>query len=335
MSEKVDHYAAWKRELGGGKRDLPQGVACAGFWSLKAAGGRTPIATWVDEDEDMVAKVGDKDAIIVDPEFCERIFSKVRAEHEADYRAAMEGKPWPDEVKAPARRVKGANPQAVDAITLAADTAHLDQRNAVSEDVIILGQIEDLETEAKAWLKQIGGKITNETEATKAAAYKDRFQKLFAEAERNRVDEKEPHLTAGREVDERWGKVKKRGNDLKLWAEGLPQDWLREEQRKRTEAARLAAEAARAAADPAEAIAAPVVVEPVRVKVGAGRGISTPANKPKLVVDDWNVLATHMATLAIFVEEPAVRSVMFRLAEQRLAAGVDVPGAHLDKAPAV
>ena len=104
-------------------------------------------------------------------------------------------------------------------------------------------EINHLAGSAKAYLDQIGRKVTEKTHADKLANYAVAAAAIASRAEAARVAEKRPVLEASRSIDARWGKVvasaEAVAKDLKL----LLVPYLNEQKRK---AAEEAAEAARA-----------------------------------------------------------------------------------------
>ena len=104
-------------------------------------------------------------------------------------------------------------------------------------------RIEEHFEEARNWLD--GEPIANEDQATAVTALKGTLKELADLAEKSRKDEKEPHLTAGREVDAKWKPVIEMADKAVKVAQRALTPWL---QAVEAENARKAEEARRAAA---------------------------------------------------------------------------------------
>ncbi|WP_457797591.1 hypothetical protein [Methylocystis sp. S23] len=110
--------------------------------------------------------------------------------------------------------------------------------------------INNLADAARDWLKSIGGKITTQEQADKAANYATEFGKLEKRGQDKHKAEKAPHLEAGRAVDAAWKPVIDLADQKKRFMKKAFETWAVEEQRKRSEeAARLRAEQERQAAE--------------------------------------------------------------------------------------
>ena len=126
---------------------------------------------------------------------------------------------------------------------------------------------------AKAWLREIGHKPSSQGEADKAANFGTEFDKIRKKAVALHTIEKEPFLAGGREVDSRYFATRDAAIIAAKWAKGLSDDYVKAENARRNEEARLANEAARkkAASDQAERDAAL-----------AAKGVQAPAFAPPL-----------------------------------------------------
>lgn len=91
---------------------------------------------------------------------------------------------------------------------------------------------------ATKWLADLGRNPASQDEANKAANYADAFAKLEKRADKLRETEKEPFLTAGRDVDAKWRPIIEGAGAAKKKAKGLSDDFARAEtERRRQEAA--------------------------------------------------------------------------------------------------
>ena len=82
-------------------------------------------------------------------------------------------------------------------------------------------------------------------EADKAANFGTEFDKIRKKAVALHTTEKEPFLAGGREVDSRYFPTRDAAIIASKWAKGLSDDYVKAENARRTEEARLANEAAR------------------------------------------------------------------------------------------
>jgi hypothetical protein len=309
---KPDAWASWKAEITGKPRDLPRGVAAQGFYEVKTQQGHQALAVWLDDDGDMIARLGTGEDVLADEDFCERIFSRSRAIPHGTYQRVVEGKGWPDEVGKSA-------PAAADEIAQNPENPHADQRNTeAAEHELILKEIDLLEIEAEAWLAGIGGKVADQAQADKAANYKTAFADLQKKAEAGKKVAKAPVLDEADRLEKLWKPVIAAGSVAKNWAVDLTDEFLRAER------ARKLAEAAAKATE-----GKTVRTEDTKVKAGIGRGVSL-TTVTTLVVDDPDVLWAHLAGLKAFRENRVIEPAAMALATNVLRAGYPVPGAHLE-----
>jgi hypothetical protein len=206
----------------------------------------------------------------------------------------------------------------------------------------------ELAAEAAPWLNK--GLVESETEASQLADVIAKARKLHKDAEESRKVEKEPHLAAGKAVDDAFkvavSALEKTANSLKP----IIAAWLKKvEDEKRAEAARQA-EIARKAKEEADRLAAQAAanndtmaaaqaeaaqaeaakLEKSAVKAGKAKssvGSATGGGRSMALrtvttaqIDNLNLVYRH------FHEHPDVRDVLQRLATAAVRAGIEVPG---------
>ena len=198
----------------------------------------------------------------------------------------------------------------------------------MTEEVSALG------AQVKVWLDGIGGKPRDKAEADIAADFKTKFAALEKKADKARVDEKQPHLDAGREVDDRWRRPISNAKASKEKCGTIAQDWRNAENARREAAAAIAnKEAADAAAKASQQYDAkidpPAPVQAERVgTVGNIRAVGERTNT-RWQVDDPRVYGAHL--LAQEGELPAEMIEALGVIARRRQA--DAPGLskHIDR----
>jgi hypothetical protein len=230
------------------------------------------------------------------------------------YETIRDGGKWPEDVEAPAERGMGDN------------SKNLAPHEALSAD------ISNLADAARDWLKSIGGKITTQEQADKAANYATEFGKLEKRGQDKHKAEKAPHLEAGRAVDAAWKPVIDLADQKKRFMKKAFETWAVEEQRKRSEeAARLRAEqerqaaearaAAKAAGEPPPDEEEPPVVE--NVKAGT-RGRVSMRTRTKWEITDRRAFVDYL--LAMDAPPPDLLSTLDLIANRIGSAGGSPPG---------
>jgi hypothetical protein len=206
------------------------------------------------------------------------------------YETIRDGGKWPEDVEAPAERGMGDNSQ------------NLEPHEALQAD------INNLADAARDWLKSIGGNITTQEQADKAANYATEFGKLEKRGQDKHKAEKAPHLEAGRAVDAAWKPVIDLADQKKRFMKKTAEAWLIEEKRRleKIERERIAAErkAAEAEAQAARARGEeappppPPVEEPASVRVSVGtRGKVAIRTRTEYEIVDLPAFAAFLATL--------------------------------------
>ena len=200
------------------------------------------------------------------------------------------------------------------------------QRGRNAPDVVegsfedLKGRITDLESEARALIEK--GAATSKEAADKAADLKNRLSELSGKAEKARVEEKEPHLKAGREVDAKWRTLTDLADIYKRIAAVVIQPFAAAEQKRRDEANKAAAfEALTTGARPEEVAA--TQLPPVRFGTrGRGTGLR---NVKHAKITDQDALYKH------FREHADVIEVLQKLANASAKSGIVVPGMEIEK----
>jgi hypothetical protein len=308
-----DQFTFWQARLRGENPDHTPGRAEAGYWRIRQRDGSVvPIFLWREEGTDrlcIVYNLGQPRYVEEEEAFCERTFAyALRNPVTSDaYKHFKEHQRWPEDVPNVAAQVENRLNE------ISGSMGH----NAPPE-VVIEETVKELRAEAERWLEEIGGEIISQEHADKAANFADRFAELERDAEKTRVAEKEPHLKASREVDNKWQPIKKAADAAKRWAKGLPEAFLRAER------ARKAAEAVAKAAE-----GQAINPDDLKVKAGTrGRSVSLRGRKI-LKVTDPNALWDTYVRDERFRNDPDVQSALHRLAFGDLQLGQTVLGAEI------
>jgi hypothetical protein len=213
-----------------------------------------------------------------------------------------------------------------------------------------------LKAAADAMVQAGGAKTEDVSDA--AADIADRLSKLCAAADNARKVEKQPHLDACRDVDDKWRAVIAAAEFYKrvkavvcepfLKAQKAEQDKAIAEARRKAEEARLAAEEAalkaaqvahgsnapnelveQAAADAkalAEAAAANAAHVAAQTVTAGTRGRSIGLRKNTVVI-----IEDREKVLAFFHDREEITALLQTMAEKAIKAGIAVPGTKVDK----
>lgn len=282
------------------------------FRTRNQGGGLDPVAIFYPEGSDeLVAYRGGREVDVGQLwSFC----CRMPVTYEA-YQQAVDGGGWPDDDATVAAQIAPAPP------------GH--NSGDVSEAEILRDQIEAAKVGAMNY-----SKIVDDGTAAKAQSLRSRLLELKGEAEKKHKKEKEPHLEAGRVVDQKWLPLAKDAQAVAKTIRDAMDAWETEKlQRQRkaereAEAARLkaedearkAAEAGKPAPEPIAPTPAPVAATPMPIKGTYGKAASV---KVKLVVTK----VTDPAALFGFLNgHPELDDCMFKLAQRAIDAGRTVPG---------
>lgn len=216
-----------------------------------------------------------------------------------------------------------------------------DNSGAASPATIMADRIADVNQQIADWLKEIGGKITTDEQADRAANFAALLGELEKEAEALHKVEKAPWLEGGRTVDAAWKPlIEKAAASKGRVKRDYVTPYLVEKQRRidaeaKAERERIAAERAKAEQEAAAAGVEPKPVEelpppePERVKAGTRGGRATALRTVKVAeITDLAALASYLAGMGN--PPPDFVEVCKKLAEKMMKAGVTVPGAKLN-----
>ncbi|MBN6819576.1 hypothetical protein JRF84_08230 [Methylobacterium organophilum] len=186
-------------------------------------------------------------------------------------------------------------------------------------DLVLRETIAELRAEAERWLASIGGSVTNQHQADKAADFASRFAELEKEADEARTSGRRPHLERAEQVQKTWQPIAQAGAASKTWAKELTVAW------QKAEKARILREAAeKAAAGEVVALGA------LKVKAGTrGRAVSM-RSRVEYRCDSYDAVFAH------FKDDPRLKAHLLvvqacgQLAKAALEAGETVPGARLE-----
>ncbi len=229
----ADAWEWWRNALSGQLGPIHEGHPQQGFYRVRDGkqGPFLPVAIWINEDDQWIA-VRNGNEVRADDIWTWCCRNPITEEA---YYAALDGNGWPDEPPAPTiGHNLPADPH--DALTL---------------------EFQSEKEMAEAFMKT---PVTTQEQADKAAIWSKRLSAIKNKATDLHKAEKQPHLDAGRAVDNKWRDLKEEPDTIakKLKAHVTP--FLQEQQRierERQEAARReeerlrreAAEAARKAAE--------------------------------------------------------------------------------------
>lgn len=273
---------------------------------------------------------------------------------EESFRAVMDGGAWPDEVaerepagKEPDRLGPTETQTAMYGQGKPADDAPENERatpgdnsGAATPATIMAERIADVNQQVADWLKSIGGKVTNDEQADKAANYAALLGELEKEAEAQHRVEKAPWLEGGRTVDASWKPlIEKAAASKGRVKRDYVTPYLVEKQRRidaeaKAERERIAAERAKVEQEAAAAGVEPPKVEeppppePERAKAGSRGGRATALRTVK--VAEITDLAAVAAFLCGLNPPPAdLVDACKKAAEKMMKNGITVPGAKL------
>ena len=211
-------YEYWQQALNGNFGNVHEGDPQCGFYRKKVKGGTDlPVAIWQDPDSGKFnAKIGNSVAK------ADEIWTWVCSNpvtHEA-YQRVIETGHWPDD---------------------APEIGHNSNTGDVHTDLLI--EFEGEKELAEQFLKE---EITTQEQADKAAVWSKRLAGIAKKATDQHKVEKQPHLDAGREVDEKWRGLREGAKDLSTDLKRHMDKFLREQARQEEERRRKAEQEAEA-----------------------------------------------------------------------------------------
>ncbi len=294
MSNDYDH---WSRRLAGETLPIENENPRPGFYRQRLKNGAPPIPVAYWQIGDVVyCRYGDRDVSIERGQEIWSWCAQYPVSEEA-YRAVAErGEPWPD----------------IDPIVDEQKRLSIGGNLPPDEHITLKDQIASAEAGIGAYAE-----IKSDEHAAQAQTLRGRLLELKAAAEKQHKTEKQPHLDAGRAVDQRWlplAKVAQAGADT---IRAVLSAWETAKLRKQ----RAEEAAAQEAGKP---VPIPSVVAPTKVKGAVGKAA---AIRPKLVA----VITNYDAALAHFKNADEVRVLVFQLAQAAVNAGHTVPGVAVDE----
>lgn len=336
-----DQWSFWRAALRGERVEIRDGVVESGFYWAKASksGGRKPVAVWRDKAGTFRCRVGAKaDAQEIDADKAGERWTWFAANPvtREDYTAAYETGTWPDGTPtvAPAL-VAGSN--------LPTDPWQRFQ-----------AEVDDVLEKAGAFLKSSGAGTAGQIDKTKADMARNiqaQALALVKSADAMHKSEKQPHLDACREVDDKFRfreYLKSAANALRSVFESFmraeearmkveqERAWKAEQERIAVERAKIEAEqATRMADDPIAALTSPepelpeLPPPPPPIKVNVGGGVGRAAG----LRTEWvGVVTDYKATLAHFAEHEDVKALIEKLVARAVKAGkgqTKIPGVEV------
>lgn len=242
----MNAYTFWNKRLSGEAIEAPdEGIAAGYFrnayWQSNGTAKRVKefeaVAFWQDEGgEWCCARTKFGDGTNMNADQMRELFAsccKSPVSYEV-YTAFFETGVWPEDAAPEEPEADASAPEQTPDEALAAELAK--QQKA-----------------AREWLTKLGHKPATQEEADKAANFGTEFGAIETKAEKARKAEKEPHLEAGRKIDAKWNAIKDPAAVAKTWAKGLSGDFIKAEDARRKEAARIENE--RLAKEHADAVA--------------------------------------------------------------------------------
>lgn len=322
---EANPWAWWQAALEGNVGPMHEGQPEQGYYRTRFKGGQwEPVALWRGDDGEWLARRGDR--MVADAgevwNFCRTHPVTVEA-----WEKAINGGGWDDEPPAPAM---GHN--------LPADPHQALELEFQSEKEM-----------AESFMKT---PVTSQDEADKAGIWAKRLTAIKSKAEGLHKVEKQPHLDAGRDVDNKWRSLKEEPEALAKRLKAHVTPFMQEQQRierERQEAARreqerLRREAEEAARKAAEAEKAPeaerqaAAAEAQRLEreaaakakeaearnVTAGRTGARVALRTfvSATVNDYQAAATAL----VLMKHPDILAVIDQLANRAVKAGQSLPG---------
>lgn len=181
MENKAD-YSYWQNALKGIQTPIYADYPQLGFYKKRnfKNGPFVPVAIFY-QDEELTCLVAGKKA---DP-YAVWTYCASHAVSEAEYRYYEANGSWASDIP----------------------VAEMGHNNPPDGFESLKDEISFHCAEIEKWLKEIK-EIKDQSIADKAANWKDKLAELFKKAESARVEEKEPHLVAGKDIDAKYGGLK-------------------------------------------------------------------------------------------------------------------------------
>lgn len=334
----TDPYVYWRAALNARPATsvAPPANPQAGFWRMEKAGNALrktplwqPVAIWFDERAEMQCLVDGEEAH-------PGIAWKFCAQHpveEAQYHAALLAGVWHDDyaiqLKADLDRdpiEKPVKPDKIDQPRL--NTPDLDGFDAIRHE---------LEAEIETAEELLKTPVKDQETADRVGIWAKKLAEIEARAEARRVVEKEPHLTASREVDARWKPVTSRADAVAKRLKAHLQTFLM--LAKAAERARAESERVKAAeawtkvgtiddeGERAKIVAEAQAAEEVAVARNATAGRT--GMKVGLRSEKRGRIVDYDKCLAAVANHPEIREVVEKLAQRSAKGGNPLPGVEI------
>jgi hypothetical protein len=308
----MSEWQHWQDNLAGNKPPIHDGDPQPGFYKRRVAkkGPWIPVAIWRKEDGEMLCRVGDKPSDPVDEWTW---VAKHPVTKDAAKFAFENDNKWPEDVE----------------VTDDASADIYDSNDpAEALQMAISVSLE--------WVSE--NKITTEKLAEKAANLKSKVAEKRLAADKARKAEKQPHLDAGRAVDEKYNPLIKDAKDAEKQIGEASRGYLLEKKRKADAIAAKAAKAAREEQErlekeqraaqhnlPPEERTEPIPVTPppapTKVSVGGASG-----RKMTIKEDVEYVVVDHKKALEYFAAHEDVVDLIAKLATRFGKNGVIADG---------
>lgn len=314
----VPTYDYWQNALQGNFGPVHDGDAQPGFYRrrLVRGGPFVPVAIWHDGDK-MVALVDGKTADPVDiwTWVCQAPIT------EQAYHRAMGGGGWADEPRAPDAPASGNMPS--------------DPHEALTVE---------WQGEKEVGEEILSKPITTQEQANQAAVYAKRVAGVAKKAADHHKVEKQPHLDAGRAVDDKWRDLKEEPADMGKRVKRHMDAFLLEQQRKererqeaaRREEERLRREAEEAARQASQADDEAAKAEAERLqkeadakaKEAEARNAQAGRTGAKVALRTFvsAEITDYDALLMALKDRAEIKEVVVSLANRAARSGVDLPG---------
>lgn len=285
LARQVDEYQWWRDALRGVRTPIDVNHPESGFYRMrdKRHGTSKRVAIWRDASGNLMATVDGRSADALE------IWTWCAAYpiDEATYRAVERGEPWPD--AAPG---------------IDHNTVGLDDFDRLS------AEIEEETRRALADLEAT--EISQQAVCDRFANWSDRIARLGKEAEGFRKAEKQPHVDAGRAVDQKWRPLTDTAQDAVKLIKAKVGEFLK-------------AERARKAKEAAEAAERGEPVPDIKANAGGAVGRSIGLRRVKTAV-----IENFDACLAALKDDSDLRDLVQRKADAAARSGVALPGCRIE-----
>jgi hypothetical protein len=299
----MSEYQYWQDALNGNFGPVHDGHPQVGFYKRRASknGSYNAIALWKEGDKVVAAEVKpDKSVSMVNADDIWTWICRAPITEEV-YRRIERGDGWPDAIES---MIGDNNPPK--------DEADKDEiQSAIDASLAVLEK-----------------PVLSQTDCDLLSNHRDRLSKLWTAQEKQRKEEKQPHLDAGKAVDDLFNpvltKIKETGEKVK----SAVTKWMVAEQKKAAdlaaEQARKDEEARKAAIIKNEPIPEPVAaIEPFKPKAGTtGRSMALRTFKSAIITD-------YAKALAAVAENTEIKELVQSLADRAARADIALAGCEI------